>query len=272
MSEIVKDYFKCRNNFEVSKKNIIQIIKDIRDVIFPGYFNSLSGEASKANLFLKERIYNLLFLEISKIVKNTKYELDAELIVDEFIAELPKVVEILKTDLEAAYSGDPAAEDYNEIIITYPGFFAVTVYRVAHILYQKGVPYIPRIMSEYAHSRTGIDIHPGAQIGSYFFIDHGTGTVIGETAQIGDKVRIYQNVTIGALSLGRGNLLKGIKRHPTIKDNVTIYAGASILGGNTIINNNVTIGANTIVTESVPENSIVLLKKTDLEIIKKINR
>lgn len=270
MSEKNIDYFRGSNNFEVSKKNIIQTIKDIRDVLFPGYFNSLLGEASKANLFLKERIYNLIFVEISKIAKNTKYDLDAELISNEFIAELQNVVEILKTDLEAAYNGDPAAVDYNEIIITYPGFFAVTVYRIAHILYQKGVPYIPRIMSEYAHSRTGIDIHPGATIGSYFFIDHGTGTVIGETAIIGNNVRIYQNVTIGALSLGRGQLLKGIKRHPTIKDNVTIYAGASILGGDTIINNNVTIGANTIVTESVEDNSIVLLKKTDLEIIKKV--
>ena len=270
MSERNNDYFRGSNNFEVSKKNIFQIIKDIRDVLFPGYFNSLSAEASKANLFLKERIYNLLFLEISKIVKHTKYELDAESIANDFIAELPKIVEILKTDLEAAYNGDPAAEDYNEIIITYPGFFAVTVYRIAYILYKKGVPYIPRIMSEYAHSRTGIDIHPGAQIGPYFFIDHGTGTVIGETSVIGSNVRIYQNVTIGALSLGRGNLLKGLKRHPTIKDNVTIYSGASILGGDTVINSNVTIGANTIVTESIEDNSIVLLKKTDLEIIKKV--
>lgn len=269
MSEKNIDYFWGSNNFEVSKKNIIQMIKDIRDVLFPGYFNSLLKEATKANLFLKERIYNMLCLEISKISKNTKHDLDAELIAEEFLDGLPKVVEMLKTDLEAAYNGDPAAEDHNEIIITYPGFFAITVYRIAHILYQRGVPYIPRIMSEYAHSRTGIDIHPGAIIGSYFFIDHGTGTVIGETAIIGNNVRIYQNVTIGALSLGRGQLLKGIKRHPTIKDNVTIYSGASILGGDTIINNNVTIGANTIVTESVEDNCIVLLKKTDLEIIKK---
>ena len=269
MSEKSNVYFSGNNNFEVSKKNIYQVIKDVRDVLFPGYFNSLLGEAERANLYLKERIYELLTIEISKINKNTKYNLNAEVIADEFVKELAEIVEVLKTDLEAAYNGDPAAGDYNEIIITYPGFFAITVYRIAHILYEKGVPYIPRIMSEYAHSRTGIDIHPGAQIGPYFFIDHGTGTVIGETSIIGSNVRIYQNVTIGALSLGRGQQLKGVKRHPTIKDNVTIYAGASILGGNTTINSNVTIGANTIITEDIESDSIVLLKKTDLEIVKK---
>lgn len=269
MSEKFNEYFKGSNDFEVSKKNIIQVIRDIRDVLFPGYFNSLTGEATNANLFLKERIYNSLQSEIFKIAKNTNHDLDAKMVAKEFVNELPEIVKILRTDLEAAYNGDPAAEDYNEIIITYPGFFAITVHRIAHVLYKKGVPYVPRIMSEYAHSRTGIDIHPGAQIGPYFFIDHGTGTVIGETSIIGSNVRIYQNVTIGALSLGRGQSLKGTKRHPTIKDNVTIYSGASILGGNTTINNNVTIGANSIVTESVDENSIVLLKKTDLEIIKK---
>ena len=269
MNEKVNDYFRGSNDFEVSKKNIIQVIRDIRDVLFPGYFNSLTGEATNANLFLKERIYSSLESEISKITKNMKYELDSSKVAKEFIKELPEIVKVLKTDLEAAYNGDPAAEDYNEIIITYPGFFAITVYRIAHILYKKGVPYVPRIMSEYAHSRTGIDIHPGAEIGPYFFIDHGTGTVIGETAVIGSNVRIYQNVTIGALSLGRGQLLKGTKRHPTIKDNVTIYSGATILGGNTTIYSNVTIGANAIVTEDIEENSIVLLQKNDLEIIKK---
>jgi serine O-acetyltransferase len=269
MSERDNDYFKGSNDFELSKKNIIRIIKDVRDILFPGYFNSLTGEATDANLFLKERIYTSLKLEIIKISKNNIKDFDADVIAKEFVKELPEIVKILKTDLEAAYNGDPAAEDYNEIIIAYPGFFAITVHRIAHILYQKGVPYIPRIMSEYAHSRTGIDIHPGAQIGPFFFIDHGTGTVIGETTIIGSNVKIYQNVTLGALSLGRGQLLKGTKRHPTIKDNVTIYSGASILGGNTTINNNVTIGANAIVTEDVEENSIVILKKSDLEIIKK---
>lgn len=263
------DNFQGSNNFEVSKKNVIQILKDVRDIIFPGYFNSLSSNASNAKIFLKERVQNSLVNEINKIVKNTSYELDVKMIVSNFLDELNEVVKVLKTDLEASYNGDPAATDYNEIIITYPGFFAITVHRIAHILYKSNIPYIPRIMSEYAHSKTGIDIHPGAQIGPYFFIDHGTGIVIGETAIIGKNVKIYQNVTIGALSLGRGQLLKGIKRHPTIKDNVTIYSNATILGGDTVINDNVTIGANAFITESVGENTIVLMKKSDLEFIKK---
>ena len=207
--------------------------------------------------------------ELEKVAKNPKFKINPKQIADEFILELNDVVGVLKTDLEAAFNGDPAALDYNEIIITYPGFFAITVYRIAHILYKKGVPYIPRIMSEYAHSKTGIDIHPGAEIGPYFFIDHGTGIVIGETAIIGKNVKIYQNVTIGALSLGRGQLLKGKKRHPTIMDNVTIYSNATILGGTTVIKNNVTIGANAFITDDVDEDIIVLMKKNDLEFIKK---
>ena len=264
------EHFKGSNEFAISKKNIIQVLKDVRDVIFPGYFNSLSSEATYASIFLKDRVRKGLLTELEKIVKNPKYgKLNPEQIVDEFVLELNDVVKILKTDLEATFNGDPAAIDYNEIIISYPGFFAITAYRVAHILYKKGVPYIPRIMSEYAHSKTGIDIHPGAEIGPYFFIDHGTGIVIGETAIIGQNVKIYQNVTIGALSLGRGQLLKGKKRHPTIMDNVTIYSNATILGGTTVVKNNVTIGANAFITDDVEEDIIVLMKKNDLEFIKK---
>ena len=259
------DNFQGSNNFEVSKKNVIQILKDVRDIIFPGYFNSLSSNATNANIYLKERVYSLLSNEITKIAKNTNYELDVDTIVRNFIDELNEIVSILKTDLEATYNADPAAIDYNEIIIAYPGFYAITIHRIAHILYKNNVPYIPRIMSEYAHSKTGIDIHPGAEIGPYFFIDHGTGIVVGETSIIGKNVKIYQNVTIGALSLGRGQLLKGIKRHPTIKDNVTIYSNATILGGNTVIDENVTIGANAFITESVGKNTLVFMKKSDLE-------
>ena len=263
------DFFKGSNNFEVSKKNVIQILKDVRDLIFPGYYNSLLSDATNATIFLKERVYNSLVFEIGKIVKNTSYDLDGKAIANNFIEGLNEIVKYLKTDLDAAFNGDPAAVDRNEIIITYPGFFATIVYRIAHLLYENNVPYIPRIMSEYAHSRTGIDIHPGAQIGPYFFIDHGTGIVIGETAVIGSNVKIYQNVTIGALSLGRGQMLKGVKRHPTIMDNVTIYSNATILGGQTIIHNNVVIGANAFITESVEENTIVLMKKSDMEFVKK---
>lgn len=263
------EYFKGSNEFEVSKKNVYQIIKDVRDIIFPGYFNSLSSEATNANIFLKERVYKMLVGEIDKIVKNTTYDLDPNEVATSFIREIGSIVKTLKLDLEAAYNGDPAAIDYNEIIITYPGFYAITIYRIAHFLYKKGVPYLPRIMSEYAHSKTGIDIHPGAEIGPSFFIDHGTGVVIGETAVIGSNVKIYQNVTIGALSLSRGQLLKGVKRHPTIKDNVTIYSNATILGGTTVIGNNTVIGANVFITEDVEDEMIVIMKKSDLEYIKK---
>lgn len=256
-------------SFSVNKKNIIQIVKDVRDLLFPGYFNSLSSKATNANIFLKDRIYNTLISELEKINNNTDFKLDSHEVTTYFFKELGDIISVLQTDLEAAYNGDPAALDYNEIIITYPGFFAITVYRIAHILYKKNVPYIPRIMSEYAHFKTGIDIHPGALIGPSFFIDHGTGIVIGETTVIGENVKIYQNVTLGALSLGRGQLLKGVKRHPTIKDNVTIYSGATILGGDTIINNNVTIGANAFITESVEEDTIVVFKKCGIEFIKK---
>lgn len=269
MLENKLEYFKGNDDFSVNKKNTIQIVKDMRDLLFPGYFNSLNSQAPNANVFLKERVYNTLVSEIKKISENKELHLDAQKITDSFINELKDVIDLLHTDLIAAFDGDPAAIDYNEIIITYPGFFAITVHRIAHLLYQKNVPYIPRIMSEYAHSKTGIDIHPGANIGPYFFIDHGTGIVIGETTVIGSNVKIYQNVTLGALSLGRGQALKGVKRHPTIKDKVTIYSGATILGGATVIGNNVTIGANAFITESIDDNTLVVMKKSDLEYISK---
>lgn len=262
-------YFKGSNNFSLNKKRIIQVLKDVRDLIFPGYFNSLCSEAENANLFLKERAYNSLKMELEKINKNDDYNLDSKILVKKFFEKIDDVVETLKLDLEFTYESDPAAIDYNEIIISYPGFFATFVYRIANILYKEGIPYIPRIMSEYAHSRTGIDIHPGASIDSHFFIDHGSGVVIGETAVIGHHVKLYQNVTLGAISLGRGQLLKGTKRHPTIKNNVTIYSGATILGGDTVINDNVTIGANTFITDDVMENTIAILRAQDIEYIQK---
>ena len=172
----------------------------------------------------------------------------------------------LGRDVVAAREGDPAAKSYDEIIFSYPGLFAITVYRIAHQLYHQGVPLIPRIMTEYAHSRTGIDIHPGAHIGESFFIDHGTGIVIGETTEIGDRVRIYQGVTLGALSLPRGSLegLRDKKRHPTIKDDTVIYSGATILGGKTVIGARSVIGGNVWITESVPPDTKVFLKRPDL--------
>jgi serine O-acetyltransferase len=173
---------------------------------------------------------------------------------------------LLHRDLEAHFIGDPAAFNRDQIIVSYPGFYAIVIHRIAHSLWELGVPIIPRMMSEFAHRETGIDINPGAKIGEAFFIDHGTGVVIGETAVIGDHVKIYQGVTLGALSTKGGQNLKGIKRHPTIEDHVTIYAGASILGGNTVIGSNATIGSNVFITESVPAHSKVSLKVPDIYI------
>ena len=182
-----------------------------------------------------------------------------------FFGRIPKIREYIESDLLAAYDGDPAAGCFEEIILAYPGLIASTVYRIAHELYVEQVPVLPRMMTELAHSKTGIDIHPGATIDKNFFIDHGTGIVIGETAIIGKNVKIYQGVTVGALSTRGGQKLSGKKRHPTICDNVTIYAGASILGGNTIIGENAVIGGNTFITSSINPNTIVSMKNLEME-------
>ena len=178
------------------------------------------------------------------------------------------VQEMLLKDVQAGFDGDPAAKSREEIIFSYPGFLAIYVYRLAHILYLEEVPFIPRIMTEYAHDHTGIDINPGATIGEYFFIDHGTGVVIGETTTIGNNVKLYQGVTLGALSTRKGQQLSGVKRHPTIEDNVTIYSNSSVLGGETVIGENTIIGGNTFITESIPANSKVSAKSPEL-VIKK---
>ena len=173
--------------------------------------------------------------------------------------------EYLYTDVQAAYDGDPAAYSTDEIIFSYPGLYAITIYRMAHVLFKLDVPMIPRIMTEYAHSLTGIDIHPGATIGKYFFIDHGTGIVIGETTEIGNNVKIYQGVTLGALSTRKGQQLKGVKRHPTLGNYVTIYSGTSVLGGETVIGDGATIGGNSFIVESVPAGTKVSIKTPELQ-------
>ncbi|MDR2962239.1 MAG: serine acetyltransferase [Bacteroidales bacterium] len=185
-------------------------------------------------------------------------------IVQGFISQLPRVRELLFTDIDAAYEGDPAAYSKSEIVLSYPGLYALTLQRIAHELYLLNVAVIPRMITEYAHSITGIDIHPGATIGKYFFIDHGTGVVIGETTVIGEHVKIYQGVTLGALSTRGGQKLKGEKRHPTIHDYVTIYSGVSILGGETVIGEGVVIGSNTFITKSVPDKTKVSVKNPEL--------
>jgi serine O-acetyltransferase len=183
-----------------------------------------------------------------------------------FLEKLPEIRALVETDLQAAYDGDPAAGSKAEVIIAYPGLYAITVNRLAHVLYELQVPLIPRIMTESAHSRTGIDIHPGARIGRYFFIDHGTGIVVGETTVIGDNVKIYQGVTLGALSTRGGQKLHGKRRHPTIEDNVTIYSGASILGGETVIGRNAVIGTNAFITKSVPAGAKVSIKNQEYSV------
>ena len=183
-----------------------------------------------------------------------------------FFRAIPQVRALVQTDLQAAYDGDPAASGKDEVIFSYPGLFAITVYRLAHVLYTLGVPMIPRIMTEHAHSVTGIDIHPGATVGEYFFIDHGTGIVIGETTIIGNHVKIYQGVTLGALSTRGGQNLRGKRRHPTIEDNVTIYAGASILGGETVIGKNAVIGSNAFITASIAPGTAVTPKTQELQL------
>lgn len=229
-----------------NKKNIKEIIKYIRDYIFPDFFRK-SGKIDD----IKKNISKLYLKIVFKNSENSNLE--------DFIKQLDNIKEVLKKDLEFFFDSDPACKSYDEIILTYPGFRAIFSYRISHIFYNQKEYLTARIISEYAHSKTGIDIHPGAKIGEYFFIDHGTGIVIGETTIIGHHVKIYQGVTLGALSLKNGRGLENEKRHPTVCDNVTIYANASIFGGKTVIGSNAIIGANCIVLKSVKENERVVL-------------
>ena len=183
----------------------------------------------------------------------------------QFLEKIPQIRAMVDTDLQASYDGDPAATGKDEIVFSYPGLYAIVVYRLAHALYEMGVPMLPRMMTEHAHSKTGIDIHPGATVGKFFFIDHGTGIVIGETTVIGDNVKIYQGVTLGALSTRGGQSLRGVRRHPTIEDDVTIYAGASILGGETVIGKGCVIGSNAFITRSIAPGTTVSIKNQELQ-------
>lgn len=254
---------------------IISIIKDVRSLIFPGYY---AGEALKgvgAENYVAEqimRIRNALRTQVHEAflfrdgttLPAQDIEANTDAVVDAFMAELPHVQELLFKDVQAAFDGDPAAQSKQEIILAYPGLFAIFVYRIAHILYDRKVPLIPRLMTEYAHSKTGVDINAGATIGEYFFIDHATGVVIGETTTIGSHVKIYQGVTLGALSTRKGQQLAGVKRHPTIEDDVTIYSNASVLGGQTVVGKGAIIAGSAFVTESVPAYARVSLKNQEV--------
>ncbi len=245
------------------KNTLIEIIEEVRVLLFPNHFGfpklnerNASEIVSKRIESLKQKFKGQLCLAFGCTDKTCTNVCDkAQKIGEEFIEYLPTLKEILDKDITATLNGDPAAESIDQIIFCYPGIYAITIYRIAHYLHERKVPVIPRILTEHAHSVTGIDIHPGATIGNHFFIDHGTGIVIGETTIIGDNVKIYQGVTLGALSIKNRDATIGKKRHPTIKNNVTIYSEASILGGDTVIGENSIVGGNAFITESIPDNS-----------------
>ena len=252
------------------RKAIITLLKEMRQLMFPAYFGDpalMTLAAADYAALLLERIETSLSRQIA-LALPIEEEGRAPQIAREVVEQLPRIQQLLLTDIDAIFDGDPAAQNREEIVLAYPGLFAIFAYRVSHELYLRHVPTIPRMMTEYAHSRTGIDIHPGAQIGSYFFIDHGTGIVVGETTVIGDHVKLYQGVTLGALSTRQGQLLANVKRHPTIRDNVTIYSNSSVLGGETVIGENTIIGGNTFITASIPANTKVSAKSPEL-VIKK---
>ncbi len=259
-----------------SRSVIIELVRELRAVLFPGYFRIDTGACAFPEYYagsLLNNLYDALKEQIEIAIlyqgeETEKAQLRAEEITGQFVKRLPEIQKMLLKDVQAGFDGDPAAKSKEEIIFSYPGFYAIYVYRIAHELYLEKVPFIPRIMSEFAHGKTGIDINPGATIGEYFFIDHGTGVVIGETTKIGNNVKIYQGVTLGALSTRMGQQLADVKRHPTIEDNVTIYSNSTVLGGETVIGENTIIGGNTFITESIPANTKVSAKSPEL-VIKK---
>lgn len=261
-----------------SVESVVEIINRLKEIVFPGYFSS--GRLNPVNLkyFMGQSVavlYDMLSEQISNSIRHDCIRYDqpchdcqekgqqASL---ELLRSIPSIRRSLSKDVRATFEGDPAASSHDEIIFSYPGIQAITVYRIAHRLFELNVPILPRTMTEYAHSVTGIDIHPGAEIGERFVIDHGTGIVIGETTVIGNNVRIYQGVTLGAHSLppNAGSRLKGVRRHPTIKDDVIIYAGTTILGGETIIGERSVIGGNVWLTDSIPADTKVIMKTPEL--------
>lgn len=276
-----EELFYIKNGCLMPDRNcIIHIILRLRQVMFPGYFDDEYLGKTVPGYFVGHNILKLYddlscqmksaFMQaLPNGVSEKDVDKKTEEVCIEFFDSLGNIQKMLINDVEAAYNGDPAAKNRQEIIFCYPGLLAIFIYRIAHELYKRDVPFIPRIMSEYAHSHTGIDINPGATIGSHFFIDHGTGVVIGETTTIGNNVKIYQGVTLGALSTRSGQLLRDIKRHPTIEDNVTIYSSASILGGETVIGKGSVIGGNAFITSSVPPGTRVSVKNPELQFTEK---
>ena len=255
------------------KEVVIDMIGKLMRIIFPGFSRDknyrIYNTHHNLSMLIEDVMYNLnkqLTIVFRATLGEAEAAQKAQDISLRFLGAIPELRAVIQTDVDAFYEGDPAAYSTDEIVYCYPGMFAITVYRLAHVLYTLGVPLLPRIMTEHAHSVTGIDINPGATIGKYFFIDHGTGIVVGETTVIGDHVKIYQGVTLGALTTRGGQSLRGKKRHPTIEDNVTIYAGASILGGATVIGRDSVIGSNVFITSSIPPCTTVSVKSQELQI------
>ena len=270
-------FFTDTNRRMPSRNVVISILKDMRNIMFPGYFTDGAQTTADARYFVGNTVLSVEAKLIEQVrlalyfrdgAEKSGEDIDerAREISSAMLCKLPSIQRMLYKDIQAAFDGDPAAQSKEEIVYSYPGFFAIWVYRIAHELYEMDVPLVPRIMTEYAHSRTGVDINAGATVGEYFFIDHATGVVIGETTVIGDHVKIYQGVTLGALSTRGGQRLAGVKRHPTIEDNVTIYANACVLGGETVIGEESVIAGSAFVTESVPPHSRVALANQEVSV------
>ena len=291
VDEIIKNYetFGSMDHLEgkdlPSKKVVIEVLEDLLTVFFPGYLGKTGITKSNIKYFLGNTLTSVYTRLTEEVDKSLKYicrkikecpedvcQQRAKIIVKELLEKIPEIRSLLSGDIEAAYNGDPAAVSAEEVILSYPCVLAITTYRIAHELYLRGVPLIPRIMSEHVHSQTGIDIHPGAKIGKNFFIDHGTGVVIGETTEIGDNVKIYQGVTLGALSFPKdekGCLIRGRKRHPTVGNNVVIYSGATLLGADAVVGNDVVIGGNVWITSRVASGTTITIAPPELKYKKK---
>jgi serine O-acetyltransferase len=264
-----------------SKSTISEITQDLLKLLFPGFFDdhlihSYELRIETANLMdsvfgrLEDEVYKSFLHNPPEGLKKEETRSLSHEVTCEVLGKLPALREILQTDVEAAFNGDPAALNQNEVIVAYPFIEAIAVQRLAHEMHNRNIPLIPRIMTEWAHARTGMDLHPGAKIGTHFFIDHGTGTVIGETSVIGNHVKMYQGVALIGRSLKGGQSLRGIKRHPTIEERVTLYANATIMGGDTVVGARSTIGANVFLTHSVPADSLVLTDEVSLKILNKL--
>lgn len=263
---------------------IVEVIRDLLEIIYPGYRRREGLHLGNITYYVGDLIDGLhdkLTMQIARALEHDErvrenidnctdkvdFEAKGQAMAISFLECIPRLRQVLATDVQAAYDGDPACRSLDEVIFCYPGLMAISVYRLAHELHRLGVPFIPRMMSEWAHKETGIDIHPGARVGNYFFIDHGTGVVIGETCEIGDHVKLYQGVTLGALSFdtdSEGNFVRGIKRHPTIEDRVVIYANATVLGGNTVVGRGSVVGSSVWLTKSVDPMTTVTREKPNL--------